>query len=123
MCLATVAVSEVHYVIRPLQSQSCGNRYSSAAACVDNDFTLSWFVENSSKYLTNDGSLIFSTGNYSLNSEFIVENVRSFLMLHGLFLQGRLYMITCGHNARFEFRNVGSVTVSGLEFVKSRAIC
>ena len=26
-------------------------------------------------------------------------------------------MITCGHNARFEFRNVSTVTVSGLEFV------
>ena len=26
-------------------------------------------------------------------------------------------MITCGHNARFKFINVSSVTVSGLEFV------
>ena len=26
-------------------------------------------------------------------------------------------VITCGHNARFEFRNVSIVTVSGLEFV------
>jgi hypothetical protein len=26
-------------------------------------------------------------------------------------------VITCGHNARFEFRNVSTVTVSGLEFV------
>ena len=26
-------------------------------------------------------------------------------------------VITCGDNARFEFRNVGIVTVSGLEFV------
>ena len=122
MCLATVAVSEIHYVIRPLQSQSCGNRYSSAAACVDNDFTLSWFVENSSKYLTNDSSLIFSTGNYSLNSESIVENVRSFSMFAWFVSSGKA-VITCGHNARFEFRNLSSVTVSGLEFVKSRTIC
>ena len=122
MCLATVAVSEVHYVIRPLQSQSCGNRYSSAAAYVDNDFTLSWFVENSSKYLTNDSSLIFSAGNYSLNSESIVENVRSFSMFAWFVSSGKA-VITCGHNARFEFRNLSSVTVSGLEFVKSRAIC
>ena len=26
-------------------------------------------------------------------------------------------VITCGHNARFEFRNVSTVTLSGLEFV------
>ena len=26
-------------------------------------------------------------------------------------------VITCGHNARFEFRNVSTVTVSGFEFV------
>ena len=105
------------YDIRPSQSQSCpGDRYSSAAACVDNELTLSQFVNNSSDYLTNDSALIFSPGNYSLETELVVENVHSFSMFAWPASSSKI-MITCCHNARFAFRNISIVTVSGLEFV------
>ena len=105
------------YVIRPSQSQSCpGDRYSSAAACVDNELTLSQFVNNSSDYLTNDTTLIISPGNYSLETEFVVENIHSFSMFAWPASSSKI-VITCGHNARFAFRNISIVTVSGLEFV------
>ena len=105
------------YIIRPSQSQSCpGDRYSSAAACVDNELTLSQFVNNSSDYLTNDSALIFSPGNYSLETELVVENVHSFSMFAWPASSSKI-VITCGHNARFAFRNISIVTVSGLEFV------
>ena len=105
------------YVIRPSQSQSCpGDRYSSTAACVDNELTLSLFVNNSSNYLTNDTTLIISPGNYSLESELVVENVYSFSIFAWPATSSKI-VITCGHNARFAFRNISIVTVSGLEFV------
>ena len=105
------------YVIRPSQSQSCpGDRYSSATACVDNELTFSQFVNNSSDYLTNDTTLIFSPGNYSLESELVVENVHLFSMF-AWSASSLKAVITCGHNARFAFRNISIVTVSGLEFV------
>ena len=105
------------YIIRPSQSQSCpGDQYSSAAACVDNELTLSQFVNNSSDYLTNDTTLIISPGNYKLESEFVVENIHSFSMFAWPTSSSKI-VITCGHNARFAFRNISIVTVSGLEFV------
>ena len=105
------------YVIRLSQSQSCpGDPYSSAAACVDNELTLSQFVNNSSDYLTNESTLIFSPGNYSLESELVVENVHLFSMFAWSTSSSKA-VITCGHNARFAFRNISIVTVSGLEFV------
>ena len=105
------------YVIRLSQSQNCpGDPYSSAAACVDNELTLSQFVNNSSDYLTNESTLIFSPGNYSLESELVVENIHLFSMFAWSTSSSKA-VITCGHNARFAFRNVSIVTVSGLEFV------
>ena len=109
----------MQYIIRPSHSQSCADRFSRAAACVDNELTLSQFVNNSSHYLTNDTTLIFSPGNYSLKSEFIVENVHSFSMSawSASSSSKAVSMITCGHNARFEFRNISTVAVSGFEFI------
>ena len=105
------------YIIRPSQSQSCpGDLYSSAAACVDNELTLSQFVNNSNDYLTNDTTLIISPGNYSLESELVVENIHSFSMFVWPASSSKI-VITCSHNARFAFRNTSIVTVSGLEFV------
>ena len=116
LCLGTtVDASEVQYIIRLPQSQSYIDQYSSAA-CEDSDLTLSQFVDNSSDYLTNDTTLIFSPGNYSLESELVVENIHSFSIFAWPSSSSRA-VITYGHNARFEFRNVSTVTVSGLEFV------
>ena len=73
-------------------------------------------MENYSDYLTNNIiTLIWSPGNYNLESE-LVENVHSFSMFVWSGCSSKT-VITCGHNARFEFRNVSTVTVSGLEFV------
>ena len=84
---------------------------------MDNNLTLSQLMENYSDYLTNNTTtLICSPGNYNLESELVVENVHSFSM----FVQpgsSSKAVITCSHNARFEFRNVSAVTVSGLEFI------
>ena len=85
---------------------------------MDNELTLSQFVSNSSHYVTNNTALIFSPGNYNLESELIVESVHSFSMFAYRSVASSKAVITCGHNARFEFRNVSIVTVSGLEFVR-----
>ena len=83
---------------------------------MDNELILSQFVNNSSNYLTRDTSLSFSNGNYSLKSELVIENVHSFSMFAWPPSSSKT-VITCGHNARFEFRNISIVTVSGLQFV------
>ena len=115
-CLGATIGSEVHYTIRSSQSQSCDDQNSSAT-CLENGVTLSHFVNNLSDYLTNDTILFFSSGNYNLESNLTVEDVHSFSML-ALPIFSSKAVITCNHNARFEFRNVSTVTVSGLEFVK-----
>ena len=85
---------------------------------MDNDLTLSQFINNSSEsdYLKSNTRLIISPGNYSLESELVIENVHSFSMCVWPGSSSKA-VITCDHNARFEFRNVSTVTVSGLEFV------
>ena len=115
LCLGTIIANEVEYVIRSSQAQSCGDRCNNTES-VDNTLTFSQFVNNSSDYLTNSTRLIFSPGNYSLESELIVENVHSFSMFAWPSFSSKVVII-CSHNARFEFRNVSIVTVSGLEFV------
>ena len=116
LCLGTIVASEVHYVIIiPSQLQTCGDRCCNAET-VDNHLTLSQFVNNSNDYVMNDTRLIFSPGKYSLESELIIENVHLFSMFAWPSLSLKAVLV-CGHNARFEFRNVSIVTVSGLEFV------
>ena len=83
---------------------------------VDRHLTLPQFVNNSSDFLTNDTQLIFAPGNYSLESEILVENVHSFSMFVESIFSSKAVII-CDHNARFEFRNIDIVTVSGLDFV------
>ena len=105
LCLGTIIdTSEVQYLIRPSQSQSCSDQhhscYSSSALCVDGGLTLLQFIENSTDYLTDDTSLILSPGNYSLESELVVENVHSFSMFAWPDSSSKA-VITChGHNAR-----------------------
>jgi hypothetical protein len=113
--LATVVAS---YIIQPSQLQSCDDRPNAECDGMDiSDLTLSQLLNNLSYYLTNNTALIFLPGNYSLESELLVENVHSFSMYAWPGSSSKA-VITCGHNARFEFRNIEStVTVSGLEFV------
>ena len=102
-------------IIRPSQSQSCvDQRCSSKAEYVDDDLSLSQFVNNSINYLINDTRLIFLPGNYnSLESNLLVENIRSFSMSAWPIVSSKAVITGCGPN---EFRNVSIVTVSGLEF-------
>ena len=119
MCLVTVVANEAQYnaiVIRPSQSQSYVDQCNEADY-VDDDLSLSQFVNNSINYLTNDTRLIFLPGNYSLESNLLVENIHSFSMSAWTIYSSKA-VITCGPNARFEFRNVSIVTVSGLEFIE-----
>ena len=102
------------YIIQPSQIQNCDDRVE----CDCSNLTLSQFVNNSSSYLrvTSDTILIFLPGNHNLESELLVENFHSFSMYawHG---SSSKATITCHHSARLEFRNVSTVTVSGLEFI------
>ena len=84
---------------------------------VDNDLSLSHFVDNSINYLTNDTRVIFLPGNYSLESNLLVESIHS-LSVFVWPISSSKTVITCGPNARFEFRNISIVTVSGLEFIE-----
>ena len=106
------------YIIRPSQlPQTCDYRVECDG--LDNShLTLSQFVNNLSDYLENDTtlSLIFLPGKYSLESDLIVENVHSFSMYAWPGSSSKVE-ITCGHKARFEFRNISTVTISGLEFI------
>ena len=112
--LATDSIIASYIIIQPSQIQNCDDRVE----CDCGNLTLSQFVNNLSSYLrvTSDTTLIFLPGNHSLESELLVENVHSFSMYawHGSSLKAT---ITCHHSARFEFRNISTVTVSGLEFV------
>ena len=110
-------VASVHYIIQPSQLQTCD--YCMECDGLDNsDLTLSQFVNNLSDYLVNDTilSAIFMPGKYSLESELSVEGVHSFSMYAWPGSSSKV-VITCSHDARFEFKNVSTVTVSGLEFV------
>ena len=83
----------------------------------DDDLSLSQFVDNSINYLTNDTRLIFLPGNYSLESNLLVENIHSFSMSTWSIPSSKAVII-CGPNARIEVRNVSIVTVSGSEFIE-----
>ena len=117
LCLGTAVASEAQYIIRPSQSQGyCCDQCSTNAESMNNSLTLSQFVNNSINYLTSNTTLILSPGNYTLESELIVENVHSFSMFAWPSLSSKV-VIVCDHNARFEFSNVSIVTISGLELV------
>ena len=113
--LATDSVIASYIIVQPSQIQNCDDRVE----CDCGNLTLSQFVNNLSSYLrvTSDTTLIFLPGNHGLESELLVENVPSFSMYawHG---SSSKATITCRHSARFEFRNISTVTVSGLEFVE-----
>ena len=67
---------------------------------MDNDLTLSQFVDNSIDYLRNDMRLVFLPGIYSLESELVVKNVHSF----STFVDSTSSLkatIICGANGRF----------------------
>ena len=109
VCLASIVSSEIYYINKTWQLPNNADS--------DNHLTLSQFINNSSACLTNDTRLVFASGNYSLKSNLIVENVDTFSMSSETISTSRAVRIVCNHNARFEFRKVNSVTVSGIDFL------
>jgi hypothetical protein len=111
----TIVAGEVQYVVRPSQPQSRDNQHSCSTGY---GITLSQFIKKSwiCDNHCDDIILIFLDRNYSLESELVVENVHSFSMFAWPGSSSKV-VITCDHNARFVFRNVSLVTISGLEFV------
>ena len=115
LCVGIAVGSEVYYTIRPSLSQDSADPYGDTES-MDGQLTLSQFVNNSTAYLANDTILIFLPGNHSLESELIVENVHSFSMFVWPASTSKVTINCDGHNARFEFRNISVVSVTGLEF-------
>ena len=115
--IATCAAEARVYNVIPSSSQSQYYRNQcSVGECINNTVTLSQLTHNSGHYFMEDTRLIFSPGNHSLESEVIAENIHSFFMLSWPLISSKA-LITCSDNARFVFRNVSIVTLSGLNFV------
>ena len=112
---ATIINGEV-FCIGHSHSQACNDLCNTA---LSNHLTLSQFVSNSSKYVTNDTKLIFAPGNYDLQSALIIENINSFSM-YGLMepISSSKPVIVCSYKGRFEFKNAGSVAIIGLDFIQ-----
>ena len=115
LCLGATVPASDHELLYIISTSAQSQNYSAEAT--ENHLTLSQFINNSSDYLTNETRLILFSGNYSLESELIVENVQSFSMYVWSASSSKAVILCDSHNARFEFRNVSAVTMSGLEFV------
>jgi hypothetical protein len=100
-------VTCVEYYIVPSQGYPCS---------VDHCLTLSQFVSTFSNCSECDNvTLIFASGSYDLESDFLIEDVDSFSMVNEPF--SMTHRIVCRPGARFEFRNVSIITIRGLDFV------
>ena len=101
--LLLVFASGKEYCIVPSQSAHC--------------LTLSQFVSAFTNCSNcNNTTLLFAPGGYNLESNLIVEDVHSFSMFAEHFLISP--WIVCSPNATFEFRNIGTVTINGLDFIE-----
>ena len=115
-CLASIflinfvnSVTSVEHHIVPLENYPC-----SAGHCL----TLSQFVStfaNCSKCDTTT-TLIFAPGIYDLETKLVIEDVDSFSILIEPFSTNP--QIICSFDARFEVRNINTVTINGLDFVE-----
>ena len=98
------------YYIVPSQSFPCKVGY-------ENCLTFREFVSsftNCSK--CSNTTLIFAPGNHSLESDLIIEDVHSFFMFAEPF--SSTPQIICSLNTKFEFRNINTVTIDGLDFIE-----
>ena len=105
LCICITVKSEVFY-IRALPSPSD----------LDDNITLCQFVSNSSNYLKNETRLVFAPGNYTLESELIVENIHSFSISVDSCIPSSKVVVICVNSARIRFRNVSRVVVCGVDF-------
>ena len=86
--------------------------------CMANDcdcLTFAQFASNSSNYLTDTTTLIFTPGSHTIEVELTIKNIHSFSMLAEIdpFTQTE---IVCYDHAKFTFSNVSTVNVSGFRF-------
>jgi hypothetical protein len=77
--------------------------------------TLSQFASNSSNYLTNTTTLIFTAGSHAIESELVIENIHSFSMLAETNPLTQTEIV-CYDHAKLTFSNVSDVTVSDFKF-------
>ena len=119
-CITTTVASETCYIVGPSlsQSQHWSSDVSNNSNSQENRLLFSQFTANASDYLTSDTRLLFLPGNYSLKSELIIENVRSFSMWVWPNSLSKVVIILCSHNARFEFKNVSTITMNGFKFIR-----
>ena len=104
--LAGYVTSEV-YNLRPSPSDPCNTEH-----CL----TLSQLVNNISDYLKNDTTLIFGSGNHTIESDTVIEHINSFSMLYESTSSPKA-IIVCSHQGRFEFRNAHVVIVRNIDFL------
>jgi hypothetical protein len=113
-CLASILfmifinhVTSVKHYIVPSEDYPCS---------MDHCLTLSQFVSSFSNCSECDNvTLIFSSGCYDFESDFLIEDIHSFSVSAEPF--STTPRIICSLDAQFEFRNVNIVTISGLDFV------
>ena len=77
--------------------------------------TLAQFASNSSKYLTNTTTLIFTPGRHTIEVELAIKNIHSFSMLTKTNPSTPTEIVCYGH-AKFTFSNISTVNVSGFRF-------
>ena len=103
--------SEFYYYIKPSPSVHCPSTLESVPC-----LTLSQFLNTSSAYISFNTTLIFLSGNHSLDPELVVNNVSTFSMLSNSVSSSNTVLLICGYNGAFIFESINSVHISGLTF-------
>ena len=101
-----IVTQGTYYHISPTANDSCSSEVSSC-------LTLIQFTANLDTYLTLNTTLLFLPGHHSLESDFsITDNQVS------LNLNSKSAKIHCGSFAGFDFENISTVFVHGIEFLE-----
>lgn len=112
-CLASILflifITSLEYYIVPSQGYPCS---------VDHCLTLSQFIGNFSNSSECDNvTLILASGSYDFESDLLIEDVHSFSMSLTTEPFSTAPKIICSLDAWFKFRNINTVTISGLDFI------
>ena len=106
ICCDSVSSGEV-YIVSPMPKEQC-------QAAVDSCFTLSQFSHNTSSLQPVNTTMIFLTGNHSLDKSITFSNVRKVLLYsNNSFEYPRIY---CERPNGLKFHNIESIYMLGLEF-------
>ena len=103
---------ELYYHITPSPSVPCSSTIV-PIPCL----TLSQFLSNSSNHISSNTTLIFLSGNHSLDVELLVGNANAFSMLSISTTSSGTVLISCtSHVGVFKFENISSIHISGITF-------